>query len=58
MRRGNIVGLVEVVGSPDKDDDGQVDEGRRSIMLSVAQLLMSRMAQQPISPANEALSPS
>jgi hypothetical protein len=57
MRRGNIVGLVEVVGSPDKDDQGLVDEARRSIMLTVAQLLMSRMAQQPISPSNDALAP-
>jgi hypothetical protein len=55
MRRGNIVGLVEVVGSPDIDDQGQIDDGRRSIMLSVAQLLMSRMAQQPIMPTNEAI---
>jgi hypothetical protein len=57
MRRGNIVGLVEVVGSPEIDDAGQIDEGRRAIMLSVSQLLMSRMAQQPIVPSNEALSP-
>ncbi len=54
MRRGPIVGLVEVVGSPAIDDEGQIDEGRRSILLSVAQLLMSRMAQAPIPPMNEA----
>jgi hypothetical protein len=54
MRRGPIVGLVEVVGSPAIDDEGQIDEGRRSILLSVAQLLMARMAQAPIPPMNEA----
>jgi hypothetical protein len=54
MRRGPLVGLVEVVGSPAIDDEGQIDEGRRSILLSVAQLLMSRMAQAPIPPMNEA----
>jgi hypothetical protein len=54
MRRGPIVGLVEVVGSPDIDDQGQVDEGRRSILLGMTQLLMTRMAQQPIAPTNEA----
>jgi hypothetical protein len=54
MRRGNIVGLVEVVGSPDLDDQGLIDESRRSILNSVAQLVMSRMAQQPIIPTNDA----
>jgi hypothetical protein len=54
MRRGPIVGLVEVVGSPAIDDEGQIDEGRRSILVSMAQLLMSRMAQAPIPPMNEA----
>jgi hypothetical protein len=54
MRRGNIVGLVEVVGSPELDDEGLIDEGRRSILNSVVQLLMTRMAQQPISPTNDA----
>ncbi|HEX3244814.1 MAG TPA: hypothetical protein VHX16_05365 [Chloroflexota bacterium] len=54
MRRGPIVGLVEVVGSPEVDDQGQVDEGRRSILLGMTQLLMTRMAQQPIAPTNDA----
>ncbi|MFN0071088.1 MAG: hypothetical protein ACKVVP_06315 [Chloroflexota bacterium] len=54
LRRGSIVGLVEVVGSPSADDEGLIDEDRRSILLGVAQQLMSRIVQQPLAPMNEA----
>jgi hypothetical protein len=47
MRRGSVVSLVEVVGSPTIDDEGLIDEERHSILVVVSQLVLTRMTDQP-----------